>query len=82
MLPQHPPNSLVKPQNTFLRPLGEGKPKMTDEKETTVYKRALDMMYNLKIKASRAVFAEVRQREQNLLWCGVVWVSCCAEGRE
>jgi hypothetical protein len=38
---------------------GEGKPRMLDEKETTVYKRALDMMYNLKIKASRAVFGEV-----------------------
>jgi hypothetical protein len=33
---------------------------MMDEKETTVYKRALDMAYHLKIKASRAVFGEVR----------------------
>jgi hypothetical protein len=32
---------------------------MLDEKETTVYKRALDMAYNLKIKASRAVYGEV-----------------------
>jgi hypothetical protein len=33
---------------------------MLDEKETTVYKRALDMAYNLKIKSSRAVYGEVR----------------------
>lgn len=39
---------------------GEGKPRMLDEKETTVYKRALDMSYNLKIKSSRAVYGEVR----------------------
>lgn len=39
---------------------GEGKPRMLDEKETTVYKRALDMAYHLKIKASRAVYGEVR----------------------
>jgi len=32
---------------------------MLDEKETTVYKRALDTAYYLKIKASRAIYAEV-----------------------
>lgn len=41
---------------------GEGKPRMLDEKETTVYKRALDMAYNLKIRASRAVYGEVYKR--------------------
>lgn len=34
---------------------GEGKPKITDEKQTTVYKRALDVEYRLKMAASRQV---------------------------
>lgn len=38
---------------------GEGKTRILDEKETTIYKRALDMEYNLKMKASRAVFSEI-----------------------
>jgi hypothetical protein len=38
---------------------GEGKPKVKDEKDTTVYKRSMDA-YSLKIKASRAVYTEVR----------------------
>ncbi len=29
---------------------GEGKPKVLDEKETTVYKRSLDMEYSLKVR--------------------------------
>ncbi|GAX82493.1 hypothetical protein CEUSTIGMA_g9920.t1 [Chlamydomonas eustigma] len=41
---------------------GDGKPKVLDEKATTVYKRALDVEYNLKLKASRAVFSEVNKR--------------------
>lgn len=41
---------------------GEGKPKVLDEKETTVYKRALDMQYSLKLKAARAVFSEINQK--------------------
>jgi hypothetical protein len=53
---------------------------MLDEKETTVYKRALDMAYNLKIKASRAVYGEVRRtpglmytvQGSNVLSAGVV----------
>lgn len=51
---------VVCPVSNLCPPAGEGKPRMLDEKETTVYKRALDMAYNLKIKASRAVFGEVR----------------------
>jgi hypothetical protein len=43
-------------------PPGEGKPRMLDEKETTVYKRALDMAYNLKLKASRQVLNEINKR--------------------
>lgn len=35
---------------------------MNDEKETTVYKRAMELQYKLKIKSSRAVFGEVRLR--------------------
>jgi len=41
---------------------GEGKPKVQDERATTVYKRALDVEYQLKLKASRAVFSEVSKR--------------------
>jgi methionine aminopeptidase len=33
-----------------------------DEKETTVYKRALDKQYNLKMKTSRALFSEINKR--------------------
>ncbi|KAK2632748.1 hypothetical protein EUGRSUZ_L01138, partial [Eucalyptus grandis] len=32
---------------------GEGKPKLLDEKQTTVYKRAADKNYHLKMKASK-----------------------------
>lgn len=32
---------------------GDGKPKVVDEKETTVYKRQFDVEYQLKMKASR-----------------------------
>eukprot|EP00798_Chlamydomonas_sp_ICE-L_P009206 gene9206-16346_t len=38
---------------------GDGKTKVLDEKDTTVYKRALDMEYSLKLKASRAVFSVI-----------------------
>eukprot|EP00898_Chlorokybus_atmophyticus_P004101 jgi/Chlat1/4692/Chrsp3S05623 len=41
---------------------GEGKPKLLDEKQTTVYKRAVDRNYSLKMKASRFVFSEINQR--------------------
>jgi curved DNA binding protein len=41
---------------------GEGKPKVQDEKETTVYKRALDVEYQLKMKASRAVLSEINRK--------------------
>jgi methionyl aminopeptidase len=38
---------------------GEGTPKMIDEKETAVYKRAVENNYKLKMQASRAVFSEI-----------------------
>jgi len=41
---------------------GEGKTKMLDERETTVYKRALDVEYKLKLKASRQVLSEVNKK--------------------
>jgi hypothetical protein len=41
---------------------GEGKTRVLDEKATTLYKRALDVSYHLKIKASRTVFNEIAQR--------------------
>jgi len=41
---------------------GEGKLKMLDEKQTTVFKRALQNEYSLKMKASRSFFSEVNRR--------------------
>eukprot|EP00475_Leptophrys_vorax_P036434 TRINITY_DN61570_c0_g1_i1.p1 TRINITY_DN61570_c0_g1~~TRINITY_DN61570_c0_g1_i1.p1 ORF type:complete len:391 (+),score=70.38 TRINITY_DN61570_c0_g1_i1:284-1456(+) len=41
---------------------GEGKPKMVDEKQTQVFKRAVDRAYSLKLKASRAIFSEINQK--------------------
>lgn len=40
---------------------GEGKPKEVDER-TTVYKRAVDQTYQLKMKASRQVLSEINNR--------------------
>ena len=40
----------------------QGKPKVLDEKETSVYKRALDREYSLKLKASRAIFSEINKK--------------------
>ncbi|KAA8517759.1 hypothetical protein F0562_015236 [Nyssa sinensis] len=41
---------------------GDGKPKLLDEKQTTVYKRAVDKNYHLKMKASRFIFSEISQK--------------------
>ena len=43
-------------------PSVQGKPKVLDEKETSVYKRALDREYSLKLKASRAIFSEINKK--------------------
>ena len=40
---------------------GEGKPKERDQR-TTVFKRAVEQSYRLKMKASRAVFNEINKR--------------------
>ncbi|AQK90658.1 ERBB-3 BINDING PROTEIN 1, partial [Zea mays] len=39
---------------------GEGK--LLDEKQTTIYKRAVDKNYNLKMKASTFIFSEISQK--------------------
>nr|AFG29445.1 Erb3 binding protein [Nervilia fordii] len=41
---------------------GDGKPKLFDEKQTTIYKRAVDKNYHLKMKASRFIFSEISQK--------------------
>ncbi|PKU79637.1 ERBB-3 BINDING PROTEIN 1 [Dendrobium catenatum] len=41
---------------------GDGKPKLLDEKQTTIYKRAVDKNYHLKMKASRFIFSEISQK--------------------
>ncbi|ONK77060.1 uncharacterized protein A4U43_C02F2680 [Asparagus officinalis] len=41
---------------------GEGKPKLLDERQTTIYKRAVDKNYHLKMKASRFIFSEINQK--------------------
>ena len=41
---------------------GEGKLSQKDEKETQVYKRALEKSYSLKMKASRGVFSDICKR--------------------
>ncbi|KAL1549121.1 ERBB-3 BINDING PROTEIN 1 [Salvia divinorum] len=38
---------------------GEGKLKLLDEKQTTIYKRVVDKNYRLKMKASRFIFSEI-----------------------
>jgi hypothetical protein len=37
-------------------------PKLLDEKRTTIYKRAVDRNYNLKMKESRFIFSEIYQK--------------------
>ncbi|GMP58731.1 hypothetical protein CsSME_00022297 [Camellia sinensis var. sinensis] len=41
---------------------GEGKPKLLDEKQITIYKRAADKNYHLKMKTSRFIFSEISQK--------------------
>lgn len=41
---------------------GDGKPKLLDERQTTIYKRAVDRNYHLKMKASRFIFSEINQK--------------------
>ncbi|KAL9247032.1 hypothetical protein vseg_020503 [Gypsophila vaccaria] len=46
----------------ILASTGDGKPRMLDEKQTTIYKRAVDRNYHLKMKASRFIFSEINQK--------------------
>ncbi|XP_058110299.1 ERBB-3 BINDING PROTEIN 1 [Magnolia sinica] len=41
---------------------GDGKPKLLDERQTTIYKRAVDKNYHLKMKSSRFIFSEINQK--------------------
>ncbi|KAM0948119.1 putative methionyl aminopeptidase [Dioscorea sansibarensis] len=41
---------------------GEGKPRLLDERQTTIYKRAVDKNYHLKMKSSRFIFSEINQK--------------------
>ncbi|XP_077239330.1 ERBB-3 BINDING PROTEIN 1-like isoform X2 [Tasmannia lanceolata] len=41
---------------------GEGKPKLLDERQTTIYKRVVDKNYHLKMKSSRFIFSEISQK--------------------
>eukprot|EP00271_Cylindrocystis_brebissonii_P009353 TRINITY_DN24146_c0_g1_i1.p1 TRINITY_DN24146_c0_g1~~TRINITY_DN24146_c0_g1_i1.p1 ORF type:complete len:408 (-),score=109.82 TRINITY_DN24146_c0_g1_i1:322-1545(-) len=41
---------------------GEGKPKLLDERETTIFKRAIDRNYSLKMRASRTIFSEINSK--------------------
>lgn len=40
---------------------GDGKPKLLDEKQTTVYKKDEGVNYQLKMKASRFIFSEIKE---------------------
>lgn len=37
-------------------------PKLLDEKQTTIYKRAVDKNYHLKMKSSRFIFSDISQK--------------------
>ncbi|KAJ7536134.1 hypothetical protein O6H91_12G057500 [Diphasiastrum complanatum] len=54
--PLRVPLALTQMRNPPLRP------KLLDEKQTTVYKRAVDKNYHLKMKASRFIFSEINQK--------------------
>jgi len=45
---------------------GEGKTREVDEKQRTVFKRSVDEMYSLKMKASRMVFNEIKTKYPSL----------------
>ncbi|PWZ39212.1 hypothetical protein Zm00014a_043778 [Zea mays] len=47
---------------TGIDPEAGKKPKLLDEKQTTIYKMVVDKNYNLKMKASRFIFSEISQK--------------------
>ena len=50
------------PNFSFLLPSGDGKARVRDEKQTTVFKRALNVEYHLKLKTSRTILSEINKR--------------------
>ncbi|GJY32791.1 ERBB-3 binding protein 1 [Tanacetum coccineum] len=62
---------------------GDGKPELLDENQTTIYKRAVDHNYQLKMKESPSIFSEISQKfpimpfsaralEKKYAWQGLV----------
>lgn len=47
---------------------GEGKPRVIDDKATTVFRRSLESTWQLKIKASRELYGEVSRRFPTVLF--------------
>lgn len=45
---------------------GDGKTKELDEKERSIFKRTPDEMYSLKMKASRALLSEIKEKYPSL----------------
>ena len=48
---------------------GEGKSRVQDEKQTTVYKRDMAVDYTLKSKAARTIFSEINRRFPTTPFC-------------
>jgi curved DNA binding protein len=47
---------------------GDGKAKVHDERETTVFKRALEVQHQLRIKAARDLFSEINKKFPTMLF--------------
>lgn len=60
--PPPTPRATAAVQHSAPQRAGEGKARVIDEKQTTVYKRALNEQYHLKMKASRAILSEISKR--------------------
>lgn len=66
---------------------GDGKPKVLDEKATTVYKRALDMEYSLKVRGQNSRVGMlwsggVAAKWEKLLLCRCSWLCDLAQPQE
>lgn len=53
---------VIQAHANYLRNSGDGKARVRDEKQTTVFKRALNVEYHLKLKTSRAILSEINKR--------------------
>lgn len=47
---------------------GDGKIRESSELRTTIFKRAIDITYNLKLKTSRQFFSDVQQRFPTMMF--------------